>query len=94
MSTCTMLARMNYSMNSSNVLALFNITSNLLELEVYYTHSSKVKMKGKKIEPVPIPLPRPSRNFPDIKTRNKKRFYNWTWEIIPFILFGMQMDRT
>ena len=35
MSTCTMLARMNYSMNSSNVLALFNITSNLLELEVY-----------------------------------------------------------
>jgi hypothetical protein len=47
-----------------------------------------------KIEPVPIPLPRASRNFPDVKTRNKKKFYNWTSEIIPFIRFGKQMDRT
>jgi hypothetical protein len=51
-------------------------------------------MKGKKIEPVPIPLPRPFRNFPNIKTRNKFFFYNWTSEIIPFIRFGKQMDRT
>ena len=35
-----------------------------------------------KIEPVPIPLPRASRNFPNVKTRNEKQFYNWTW-IIP-----------
>jgi hypothetical protein len=47
-----------------------------------------------KIEPVPIPLPRASRNFPDVKTRNEKKIYNWTSEIIPFIRFGKQMDRT
>ena len=47
-----------------------------------------------KIEPVPIPLPRASRNFPDVKTRNENFFHNWTSEIIPFIRFGMQMDRT
>ena len=47
-----------------------------------------------KIEPVPIPLPRASRNFPDVKTRNDFFFHNWTSEIIPFIRFGMQMDRT
>jgi hypothetical protein len=45
-----------------------------------------------KIEP--IPLPRASMNFPDVKTRNEKKFYNWTSEIIPFICFGKQMDRT
>ena len=47
-----------------------------------------------KTEPVPIPLPRASRNFPDVKTRNNFFFYNWTSEIIPFIHFGKQMDRT
>ena len=47
-----------------------------------------------KIEPVPILLPRASRNLPDVKTRNEKKFYNWTSEIIPFIYFGKQMDRT
>jgi hypothetical protein len=47
-----------------------------------------------KIEPVPIPLPRASRNFPDVKTRNDFFFHNWTSEIIPFIRFGIQMDRT
>ena len=52
------------------------------------------KNERQKIEPVPIPLPRTSRNFPDVKTRNEKKFYNWTSEIIPFIRFGKQMDRT
>ena len=47
-----------------------------------------------KIEKVPIPLPRASRNFPDVKTRNEKKIYNSTLEIIPFIRFGKQMDRT
>jgi hypothetical protein len=47
-----------------------------------------------KIEPVPILLPRASRNFPDVKTRNEKKIYNWTSEITPFIRFGKQMDRT
>jgi hypothetical protein len=50
--------------------------------------------KRQKIEPVPIPLPGASRNFPDVKTRNEKKFYNWTSEIIPFIRFGKQIDRT
>jgi hypothetical protein len=44
-----------------------------------------------KIEPVPIPLPRASRN---VKARNNFFFHNLTSEIIPFIRFGMQMDRT
>ena len=47
-----------------------------------------------KIEPVPISIPRASRNFPDVKTRNDFFFHNLTSEIIPFISFGMQMDRT
>jgi hypothetical protein len=47
-----------------------------------------------KIEQVPIPLPRASRNFPDVNTKNEKKIYNWTLEIIPFIRFGKQMDRT
>ena len=47
-----------------------------------------------KTKPVPIPLPRASRNFPVVKTRNEKEFYNLTSEIIPFIHFGKQMDRT
>ena len=47
-----------------------------------------------KTKPVPIPLHRASRNFPDVKTRNDFFFYNWTLEIIPFICFGKQMDRT
>jgi hypothetical protein len=47
-----------------------------------------------KIEPVPIPLPRASRNFPNVKTGNGKKIYNWTSEIIPFIRFEKQMDST
>ena len=47
-----------------------------------------------KTKPVPILFPRASRNFPDVKTRNDFFFHNWTLEIIPFIRFGMQMDRT
>ena len=50
--------------------------------------------ESQKIEPVPILLPRASRKFPDVKTRNDFFFHNWTSEIIPFIRFGMQMDRT
>ena len=38
-----------------------------------------------KTEQVPIPLPRAPRNFSDAKTRNKKKFDNWTFEMIPFI---------
>jgi hypothetical protein len=52
------------------------------------------KNERQKIEPVPIPLPTTSRNFPDAKTRNEKKNYNWTSEIIPFISFVKQMDRT
>ena len=42
---------------------------------------------------VPIPLTRASRKSPDVKTRNEKKIYNSTLEIIPFIRFGKQMDR-
>ena len=47
-----------------------------------------------KTKPVPILLPRASRNFPDVKTRNEKKFHNWTSEIIPFIRLDKQMERT
>ena len=52
------------------------------------------KNERQEIEPVPIPLPTTSRDFPDVKTRNEKKIYNWTSEIIPFISFGKQMDKT
>ena len=54
----------------------------------------KSENERQKIKPVPIPLPWASRNFPDVKTRNDFFFHNWTSEIISFICFGMQMDRT
>ena len=43
------------------------------------------KNEWQKTKPVPIPFPRASRNFPNAKTRNEKKFDNWTLEIIPFI---------
>ena len=56
---------------------------------LFETENERQKTKA-----VPIPLPRAFRNFPDVKTRNDFFFYNWTSEIIPFIHFGKQMDRT
>ena len=44
-----------------------------------------------KTELVPISLPRASIH---VKTRNNFCFYNWSLEIISFICFGKQMDRT
>jgi hypothetical protein len=61
----------------------------LLPPTLFETENERQKTK-----PVPNLLPRASRNFPDVKTRNEKKFYNWTSEIIPFIRFGKQMDRT
>ena len=52
------------------------------------------KNERQKTKQVPIPLPRASRNFANFKTRNDFFFYNWTSEIIPFICFGKQIDRT
>ena len=40
-----------------------------------------------------IPLPGASGNFPDVKTRNEKKFYNWISDIIQCICFGKHMDR-
>ena len=47
-------------------------------------------------EQVPIPLPRAYRNFPDAKTRNKKKMIigHWSLDIIPSICLSKQMDRT
>ena len=69
---------------------LNNARPSFLDLNTLFESENK----RQKIEPVPIPLPRASRNFPDVKTRNQIFFHNWTSEIIPFICFGMQMDRT
>jgi hypothetical protein len=61
-----------------------------------FSHNTlfETENERQKTKPVPIPLPRASRNFPNVKTRNGFFFYNWTSEIIPFIRFGKQMDRT
>ena len=63
-------------------------------LQTYRNTLFESENERQKIEPVPNPLPRASRNFSDVKTRNIFFFHNWTLEIIPFICFGMQMDRT
>ena len=55
---------------------------------------SENENERQKTEPVPILLPRAYRNFPDVKTRNEKKFDNWTLEIIPFIRYPIQIDRT
>ena len=34
------------------------------------------------------------KELPDVKTWKKFFFYNWTSNIIPFICFGKQVDRT
>ena len=54
----------------------------------------KNENEWQKTEQVPIPFPTGSRKFPDAKTRNGKKFDNWTFEIIPFIRLSKQMDRT
>ena len=45
-----------------------------------------------KTKPVPILIPMASRNFPNVKAR--KKIYNWTSKIIPFIHLGKEMDRS
>ena len=67
-----------------------NMSDNLTTIYTLFESENE----RQKIEPVPKPLPRASRNFPDVKTRNNFFFHNWTLEIIPFIRFGKQMDRT
>ena len=78
---------------------LRNSAGGIGSAEVHIVVTSKYTLfesenERQKIEPVPIPLPRAFRNCPDVKTRNEFFFHNWTSEIIPFIHFGMQMDRT
>jgi hypothetical protein len=67
---------------------------NVIFLNIKHYTLFKSENENQKIEPVPILLPRASRNFPNVKTRNEKKFYNWTSEIFPFIRFGKQIDRT
>ena len=66
-----------------------SIDGKLTSITLFVTENECQKTK-----PVPIQLPRSSRNFPNVKTRNNFFFHNWTSKIIPFIRFGMQMDRT
>ena len=44
--------------------------------EMYVITSFESENECKKTEQVPIPLPRASRNFPDAKSRNEKKFDN------------------
>ena len=53
-----------------------NYSEFVLDKNKIAAYSHCPKMKGKKTEPVPIPFPRAFRNFPDAKTRNKKKFDN------------------
>ena len=74
----------------SDRVAAISITENsgLSHYKVFQFTLFESENERQKIEPVPIPLPRA-----DVKTRNEIFFHNWTSEIIPFIHFGMQMDR-
>ena len=45
---------------------------------MYFCTLFESENEWQKTEQVSIPLPRASRNFPDIKTRNKNILYNWT----------------
>ena len=96
--TYVLFARGMYSVR--NICMYNNIDSSILLCSLLlYTELSCPTLfesvnEKQKIEPVPIPLPRASRNSPDVKTRNEFFFHNWTSEIIPFIHFEMQMDRT
>jgi hypothetical protein len=49
-----------------------------------------------KTRQVPIPLPRAPKNFPHAKTRKEKIYIigHWTLEIIPFIQYPIQINRT
>ena len=80
-----------------NTLELFlssNIASILFSEVFFGAYTHRPKMNGQNTEQVPTPLPRAPRNFPNAKTRNEKQFDNWTLEIIPFIWYLIQMDRT
>ena len=54
----------------------------------------RLKMNDKKTEPVPILLLRGARSFFDAKKMKKKILLAWTLEIIQFIRYPIQMDRT
>ena len=77
--------------NSTQLVYISSIFScNLLDFEPIFEASLLITLfetenERQKTKPVPILLPRAFRNFPDVKTRNKKQNYNWTLEIIPFI---------
>ena len=66
-----------------------NVTKLILLLSIFFCFILAILQdtlfeKGnewQKIEQVPIQLPRASRNFPNVKTRNEKNFYNGTSEM-------------
>ena len=51
-------------------------------------------MNEKKIEQVLIPLPKAASSLSDAKKMKKKILSRWTAEIIQFIRYLIQMDRT
>ena len=76
-----LISGLDKSFDKNLILSLFIMTS-------FHTLFTS-KNESQKIEQVPIA--RASRNFPLFKTRNTKKFYNLTLEIIPFIRFGKKI---
>ena len=60
------------------------------------THNTpgETENEGQKTEQVPIILLRGARSFFDAKKMKKKNLLAWTSEIIQFIQYPIQMDRT
>ena len=58
-----------------------------------YDICAKMKANNEN-EQVPIPLPKVASSLSDAKKMKKKKLSRWTAEIIQFIRYLIQMDRT
>ena len=71
-----------------------NMGSHISIFFIYYITPGETENEWQKTEPVPIPLLRGARSFFDAKKMKKKILLAWTSEIIKFIRYPIQMDRT
>jgi hypothetical protein len=61
---------------------------------IFLITPGETENEWQKTEPVPILLLRGARSFFDAKKMKKKKILAWTSEIIQFIRYPIQMDRT
>ena len=71
-----------------------NYVAEMSGLSSLLPHCAIMKVNEKKIEQVPIPLPKAASSLSEAKKMKKKFLSRWTSEIIQFIRYLIQMDRT